>query len=160
MPAERTRKTLSLGQTNAAILRGEDDVSAWDDEELLRGQRRNKNGKWSGKAPTVVPKAIHDEWLNRRMRAAHDLLQESTLDAIQVLKDVMGDPDADAAVRVKAASLIIDRVLGKTPERIDLRADERKPWEDAIVAALVVPSASGVLDVVEADERDDDADEA
>ena len=40
---------IAIGQTNLAILRGEEDVSLWSDEELRRGQRRDKNGHWVGR---------------------------------------------------------------------------------------------------------------
>ena len=46
---------IAIGKTNMAILNGTEDVRLWSDEELLRGQRRAKNGRWTGRPPTVVP---------------------------------------------------------------------------------------------------------
>src|SRR5918994_3840287 len=40
---------IQVGKTNMAILNGDEDVTLWDDEELIRGQRRAKNValRWS-----------------------------------------------------------------------------------------------------------------
>lgn len=51
-----------VGNTNTAILSGEEDLSLWSEEELVRGRRRAKNGKWVGRPPAVVPKALHASW--------------------------------------------------------------------------------------------------
>jgi hypothetical protein len=124
-----------VGRTNEALLRGELDPSAWTDEELVRGQRRDKNGRWTGRPPTVVPAVVHQELTRRRMSQAFELLRDNVLRASEVLIEIATDPDAEAAVRVKAASIILDRVLGKAPERVELSVEP--PWAAALRGALV-----------------------
>lgn len=68
------RSPVWVGKANSAILAGTEDLSLWSEEELLRGQRRGKNGRWVGPRPKVVPTAIHQELVQRRMLNAHDLL--------------------------------------------------------------------------------------
>jgi len=126
---------IAIGQTNLAILRGELDLSTWSDEELQRGYRRDKNGKWSGRPPVIVPKAIHDEMVRRKMSEAYDLLRDNVVEAVKVLVAVATDCEVDAGVRVKAATVILDRVLGRAPERIHVEVEP--PWSAAIRNAIV-----------------------
>lgn len=163
--ASRVRRNISLGDTNAKILNGEMDLSTWDDEELTRGYRRNKRGTWTGSPPKVVPMAIHNELVKRKMSQAFDLLRDNIVEATSVLVEVAKDPDVDPAVRLKAAGMILDRTLGKAAERIDVRTDmqgRNEPWRDAIIGALVPSTAvSDALDVevVELADLDLDADD-
>lgn len=124
-----------VGKTNAAILAGETEVlSEWSEEELLRGRRRDVHGRWSGRPPKLVPRAVHDELVRRKMSEAHDLLRDNVVAATEVLVSLATDQDADAAVRLKAATTILDRVLGKAPERVELAVEP--PWATALQAAI------------------------
>jgi len=95
----------------------------------------------------VVPTAIHRELVQRRMLNAHTLLGENLVKAVQVLVDIATDRRADAAVRVKAANTIIERVLGKVPERVHVATDEQPAYIQAILASVVgiVPSEDHAL---------------
>lgn len=109
-----------LGQRNLAILRGEEELADWDEEELIRGQRRDKNGGWVGRPPKVVPRALHDELVRRKLSEGYQLLATNLVKAVEALGQIVGDPEADANARVKAATVIIERVMGKTPQPIVL----------------------------------------
>lgn len=139
------RKPVYIGNTNQAILSGEADLSIWTDEELMRGQRRDRNGKWGGRPPKVVPTAIHNELVRRRLSKAGELLNESVVDAVQLLRKVVVDDDANYADRIKAAVIIMERVMGKTPDRVELTA-EVKPWEVALRNGIV-RTVSSVLEL-------------
>jgi len=133
-----------VGLANAAILGGEADLSLWTTEELVRGTRKDKNGRWAGRPPVVVPKAIHDELVSRKMMQAHELLRDNLCEAINVLVTIAKDKRADGAVRVKAANTIIERVLGKVPERVHLAQDDEPAFIQAIRNSVVsiIPTAS------------------
>src|SRR5262245_54429365 len=126
------RSPVWVGKTNSAILNGTEDVSLWSDEELLRGQRRASNGRWPGRPPKVVPKAIHDEMGRRRMLKAHDLLRDNLLAAVEVLVTIARDKRAEDKDRLKAVGMIMDRVLGKVPERVHLAPDVEPPFVTAL----------------------------
>ena len=126
---------IRIGATNRAILSGEADLSAWSDEELMRGQRRDLGGHWRGRPPTVVPRAVHDELVRRKMSAAHDLLRDNVVSAVQVLINVANDNSAEPGVRLKAASLILDRVLGKASERVQISVEPA--WAVALRGAVI-----------------------
>ena len=47
------------------------------------------------------------------MSKAHELLRESTVDAVTLLRDVINDADAPMNLRVQAADLVLSRTLPK-----------------------------------------------
>lgn len=107
------RANLRLSRTNAAILAGEEDLTDWDDEEIERGQRRNKAGTWPNRRPLVVAQEVHDERIRRTMKSAHNLLRESTYVAVVLLRAVVEDEDASYNYRLQAAGMILERTLPK-----------------------------------------------
>lgn len=107
------RSPVYVGRVNSAILRGEEDLSVWSDEELRRGQRKSSRGRWEGRPPAVVPKKLHDELVRRTMDAAHAELRDSLVDAVKLLRSVIRDPEAANSDKIKAASIVMDRLLPK-----------------------------------------------
>lgn len=126
---------VGVGKRNAAIMRGEEDVTMWSDEELIRGQRRDRNGKWGGRPPTVIPAVIHHELVKRRMGEAGRLLNESLVDAVLLLRQVVTDNDADYSDRIKAANIVLERVMGKAPVQVNVTHEP--PWAIALQNALI-----------------------
>jgi hypothetical protein len=144
------RGFIRLGVGTTAILSGADDLSTWDDEELFRGQRKDKNGRFQGRPPAVVAKAVHDEMVRRQMAEASKLLQKALVPACTMLASIIEDPEAEDKDKLKAVGMIMDRVLGKTPETVNVNTGEQSIWEKAIVAAVVpVDPSDEVLDVDE-----------
>ena len=133
-----------------AILQGEMDLSAWSEEELIRGQRRSRRGTWEGRPPKLVPKAIHDELVRRKMGEAFDLMRDNVVKATEVLIEIAEDKEVDPAVRLRAVGMIHDRVLGKSKERVEL-ALAPDPFLETIDAITVV-WGDEVIDVEEANE--------
>jgi hypothetical protein len=131
-----TNNKITLGRTNLAILNGTEDLTLWSEEELIRGQKKGKNGRWTGRKPKVVPAAVHQELTRRRMGQAYELLREDLVAAVQVLGQIVRDDDAADRDRIKAAELIMDRVLGKATERVEVKL-QPEPWEEVVVAAIV-----------------------
>ena len=88
----------------------------WSDEELIRGQRRNKHGKWTGRARVLLPAHVVHELTKRRFQRAHVLLADSLVDCVQMLRSIVNDKRASKADRIKAAELILERDLLKGDE--------------------------------------------
>jgi len=154
---EKERALVRVGTAATKVLSGEDDLSDWDEEELRKGMRRvNKpgsryHGKFQGKAPVVVPKALHDELVRRQMDAASKMLHENLGAAVQVLVEICNDEDTEAKDRLRAVGMILDRVMGKAPEKVEFTG-EMKPWQIALQGAIVNVSP----DVVDTDGYEDD----
>lgn len=133
---EPRRHRITLGKTSTAILAGDEDLSLWDDEELRRGYRRDKNGIWSGRKPKVVPRAIHDELVRRTLDEAGKVLQDSLVDAVQLYRQVVRDPEAPLNLRLQAADKIVERVMGKAPVTIKAHVTA-DPWDNVLEGVVV-----------------------
>ena len=111
------RANLRISKTTAAMLVGEEDLTDWDDDEIESGMRRNKTGTWPTRRPLVVPQAVHDERIRRTMKAAHNLLRESTYVAVALLRTVVEDEAASYNYRLQEPSGIASDA-SKSPGRL------------------------------------------
>jgi hypothetical protein len=83
--------------------------------------------------------------------------------AVEVLRDVMTDPEASAAARVRAACAVLDRAgLGPCPEPVAPPEPELTPGDVTARLAAVLTRCAAVLravpDATDADPEDEDAD--
>lgn len=149
------RAYVQMGKRNTKIITGQEDLSEWDDEELRRGQRRDRNGRFQGAPPKVVPKAVHDELVKRTLSKAQQIMHDSLEDAVTMLKDIATNPLVEEKDRLRAINMIMDRVMGKPQEKIEVKSDT-PPWQVAIQAGIVSikPSDLGGSDEDEDTEED------
>lgn len=157
------RAEVKLGRANTAVLRGEDDPSEWDDEELTRGRRRNPDtGRFEGPDPQMVPASVQREYLRRITTSVRHKMASGSEEAIEYLLSVMRDPDTNKNLRVKVAQDLLDRLGMKAPEQINLTADEEPPWLQALQQVIVVsdeddePEEGDVINVQAVEPGDDD----
>lgn len=148
------RAFMRLGISTTKVLLGEDDVEEWDDEELEHGRPRDKTGKFTGADPVIVPKACYDEMVRRVLIKANTMMRENLLGAIQMLTDIIKDPYSENKDKIKAIDMIMNRVMGKTPEKIEVSA-HKEQWQTAIEGSIV-SIGSGVI---EANSYEDEEDE-
>jgi hypothetical protein len=141
---------IGVGKTNLAIYNGQVDLTEWSEEELVRGQRRSKRGTWEGRPPKVVPKAVHDELVRRKLSQAYELMRDNVVKATGVLIEIATDKEVDAAVRLKAVDMIQNRVMGRAPERVALSI-EPEPWLIALRAGVVSIGADPPADIEDAE---------
>jgi hypothetical protein len=138
---------VSVGGRNARVLNGQDDLSDWTDEELIRGQKKAKNGRWSGRRPVVVPLALHQELNNRRLNKAKEILSGSIVRAAEVLREVMDDPYAENRDKLKAAELVFKTITGRADFVLQVEAAPEK-WQELLATSIVaIDSDDYVLDV-------------
>jgi hypothetical protein len=130
------RGFVRISKTSTDILVGCEDISEWDNEEIRRGRKRDKNGGWQGREPVVVPMALHQEAIKRTFEEAQELMREGLVPAVKYLTAIIDDPNVEAKDKLKATQMILDRVLGKAVERVEIKTGT-EPWEDALVAAVV-----------------------
>lgn len=109
----------------AQLVSGTLAVEDLEDEELARGQLRSADGTWRGRPPRVLPaelvQAMRREWLDR----AEAKLREALLDkGIGTLVELAGSDRIDPAVRLRAANALIERTMGKVPDKIQLAAED------------------------------------
>lgn len=151
------RAFVRLGRSNTRILTGQEDLSEWDDEELRRGFKKDKHGQFKGRPPKIIPKALHDELVRRTMSKAQELLRDNLEAAVEVLTEIAGDPDCEAKDRLRAAGMIMDRVMGREPQKIEV-GGEVPPWQVAIQAGIVSINGEALLGSDEAESGDEPLD--
>lgn len=129
------RGYIQLGPLNTSILVGEEDLSTWDMEELRQGRKRNKNGNWTGRVPKVVPKAVHDELVRRTLSEANEKLTQNLTAAVEALTMIVTDEGVEAKDRLRAISMVMDRVMGKSPDKVEISGTAK--WEVALEGGIV-----------------------
>lgn len=150
---ERTAKRayVRMGEQNTNIITGRNDVSEWTEEELAAGRRMDKAGGWSGRPPAVVPKRVHDELVKRTLQSAQDHLRNNLEGVVEVLVDLALNENVEPKDRIRAINMVMDRVMGKVPDTVNLRPD--MPWVNAITDGIV-PTANGSIDTTLDDDDD------
>ena len=123
----------------AQLLSGTLSVEDLDDEELAQGRLRSADGTFRGRPPTIVPAdlvaAMRKEWMGRAETKLREALHSH---GIGVLVELAKDEDIDPAVRLRAADMIIQRTMGKVPDRITIAAED--PVETLFRSILADPS--------------------
>lgn len=99
-------------------------------EELIRGQLKAHDGTFKGRPPKWVPQEFYQACVRELLARGENKWREAFLDAVDVFTEIAKDPRLDAKDRMKAAQYVIERVAGKTPERIEVATVA--PWEQMI----------------------------
>lgn len=130
-PSQNKGKTGSMDISKLTrwdqLIAGIISVDDLDNEELARGQCRDINGTFKGVAPKMVPKSLHDAMMRSLLSRAQEHFRAGLIDSVDALVSIAKGTAFEPADRIKAASIVIDRVMGKTPEV--LITAEAKPWE-------------------------------
>lgn len=112
------------------LLSGLITVDDLDDEELARGMCRDSNGGFSGNPPRNVPKQLKDAMLKRVFERVDEELKNGIIDCAKTMVQIANSEVYEAADRIKAATWVMERMMGKTPDVV-VHAQE-KPWEIAL----------------------------
>lgn len=113
--AEREVRT-TAGERWAMLLDGRLSVRDLDDEEIRRMSVRAKDGTIA--RGRTMPSHIAQAYTAETIRRAQKMFREHLPKAIEALGTVVTDPDASNADKIKAANIIVDRVMGKALERV------------------------------------------
>jgi uncharacterized protein YPO0396 len=103
----------------------------------------------------------HQKAVAITLRNAQNLLNESTLDAVMLLRKVVNDEHAYNSDRLKAANMILDRTLGRAREHLTVDVQGEPPWALAIrdmYSQLKVgpPSSDASAEIIDAEIVDED----
>ena len=136
-------------------------VSEWDYEELQRGKPRNADGVFKGRRPTWITPIIQAE-IGRRLKSETLMnLNKHTASAVHVLVEFLSNSD-EPHLRFKAAQLILEYVVGKPEQKVNIEGNLK--LEAMLASALVLDDGSPahpVIDgtIVDEDGGDDDDDD-
>lgn len=145
------RSVAYVGAGSSAVLRGEDDISTWDDEELAMGRRRDVNGNFTGKPPRLIPAACYQELKRRQVFDAESTLGRRVAKAAEYLADVADGIEEPVTGRIRACESLLDRVVGKPKESVDVRMSvaaqvETLPWVQALKRSVRTPDGQRIID--------------
>lgn len=124
------RWTKLLADVRAGEYTWADVVNDMDAEELARCRFKDQNGGFQGRPPVLVPaefvRACHNEIMERFNVAFRENLQIATNELIRLATE----SDMEDKDRAKLLVYMIERVTGKVPEKLEVRAAD--PWEQII----------------------------
>ncbi len=97
------------------------------------GRRRDVNGNFTGKPPRLIPAACYQELKRRQVFDAESTLGRATAEASAYLANVARGVEEPNMGRVRACESLLDRVVGKPKESVDVRMSlheqvETLPW--------------------------------
>lgn len=134
----------------AQLIDGRLKIEDLDDEELARGELRNVNGRFSGKQPQWIPKQFIQAMQRQIISRAAERWHSNLLEAQRQLIALGMDPRVDASVRYRALTYVIERSMGKIPDKIEMSATI-KPYEELLEGVTVVRD----VDIIEGEVEDD-----
>ena len=126
-------------------------IKEWDMEELRRGRRRDRNGKFTGRDPVVVPTNCYREILRRQIREAEVTMAQNLNKGAEALVKIATSPMTENRDKIAAIKLLIERVMGKMPEKLELGGET--PLFIGILNGGIVPGpeldplADDIIDV-------------
>lgn len=101
-------------------------VDDLEDDELAACAFRSKNGKLY--APKNMPRELMQEFNKALYRRADIEMKKHTVDSVKAVAEIMQSTAVEPEVRLKAATFLIERNLGKTPQVIAFQS--AAPWEE------------------------------
>jgi hypothetical protein len=106
-------------------------VEDLDDEELRLGMCRLPNGKFPPRAKRDehIPRDLYDEMVIEHQRRSNENFRQALDVAIGAMVECVSDPTAEWRDRNDAAKYVIERVMGKTPDKVQV-AVTKAPWEE------------------------------
>lgn len=132
------------------------DVKDWDDIELQYGRRRDKNGTLTGRPPSFIPKACHQELMRRYHARVEFMMTKALPEVIPELIAIAKGHKVAQQDQVRAMNMLIERTMGKVVEHVQMTVDQ--PWKDALSAAMVGTDAQAA-EVIDVEVEDADVDD-
>lgn len=108
----------------------------------MSSQAVSKVGYETDHSGNVIPLGARRELIRKELEEAQGLLRENLMEAIQTIGDIMRGVDTDDATRLKAANIILERVLGKAPQHVTIDSHDSKMAEAFHV--MLVPTSKPV----------------
>lgn len=140
---KRLQRKVTLGQRWSQIV---NEVEAgeytWDDfartlsaDELVRGHLKDKNGRFTGPPPKLLPRAFLLQCQREIKRRFDEKMQDRLLEATDELIALSkANGGLQAKDRAKLLQYLIERVMGPVPKVVSVSAE--KPWEDLVVGVM------------------------
>lgn len=110
------------------FLNGEISVEDLDTEELQKGRFRDKNGAFTGRPPMLIPREFHEAVVRELIERGNTTLRDNLEASLEVITKMAMNPKTPARERLAAAQYVVERTMGKIPEKQIVQAQVAK-WE-------------------------------
>lgn len=128
MTGERRRRTSRASDRMQMLIDGEIKIEDLDDEELRRGQLRSKDGDFRGRPPQLIPRTFHEAIVRELIERGNAKLRDNLEASLSVITQMAMNPKTPARERLAAAQYVVERTMGKIPEKQIVQAQVAK-WE-------------------------------
>jgi len=122
---------------DVVVAEGIMNLDDWDDEELIRGYRRNRTGGF-GKPPVFVPREIQQELFRRIVARGDKKMRAAYLASTEQLTELARNASSEK-VKLEAIKELMNRVVGKVPDRVHVAQEQ--PWEQFLADSIQPISA-------------------
>lgn len=119
------------------------DLEDWDDEELIRGYRRRRDGHF-GRPPKFIPREVQQEAFRKLVHRGERKMRGAYVKAVEGLVDLAHNASSEK-VRLDAQKELMSRVVGKVPDRTIITAEE--PWVDILADSVIPISAQDPIEM-------------
>lgn len=113
-----------------AFLTGEMTIADLDDEEIRRGQLRDVNGTFAGRPSNVIPREFHEALAKEALDRMNGRLSRMVGMSLDVLTEIANNKRAPAVARNQAAIYLLERVVGKIPDKVQQEVVMKKYMSD------------------------------
>lgn len=138
---EQGQAKKGLADEDRMIAEGILELDDWDNEELVRGYRRNRAGRF-GAPPKYIPREVQQYAFRILVNRGDRRLKEAYYETIERLVDLAHNAESEK-VRLEAVKELMNRVVGKVPDRMLVAREE--PWEGILADSVVPISESAPL---------------
>lgn len=130
-------------------------VEEWDLEELARGRPRHPTGGFRGPRPKWITSTVLAEAQRRLKERAFEGLSVNVDSAVKVMAELMSNQDTNefgdymvpAKVKLDAATFIVEQVLGKAKQSVELGANDS--MRNMLATVMVNPDGNPSHQVIE-----------
>lgn len=141
----RTHEGEPVEDEEMLVAEGVLDLDDWDNEELVRGYRRARNGKFPA-PPKYIPREVQQEALRRLYRRGERKMQEAYMAIVEGQIELATTAESEK-VRLEAQKAIQERLVGKVPDTV--RVGVEAPWQDWLADSLIPVGEAITVDLSE-----------
>lgn len=112
------------------LLSGEIKVTDLDDEELAKMKTRDRLGGFTGRPSKYIPRKLEQEMRAEFLKRQQQGLEDAVPIAVAALSEVA--KNAPAKDRIAAASILLERAMGKVAQTVDVTQHSADPIQDVL----------------------------
>jgi hypothetical protein len=113
----------------ARLLDGQLTVAELDDSEIELMRVYGHGKQFSGRAPRL-PSHLARQFQQESLRRANDMFRKAAPAAVKRLLEIASDPDTKDNDAVRALQLVLERSLGKVPDKVLVEGMGK--WAEAV----------------------------